>query len=177
MIKKEVNSIKNVTFLDGQIIDLNGIKLSGMPMWYDTSYLKSKYPGYTKEALEKRFIMLWKMYLLDSSRTNSNPINFFEDQKEKLEKVYKDIDIMVSHVNPVNNDHYFNKMYRGEETNTFFCFNGIKYLEEGSIKHWIFGHTHSELEDKIFDVQLHCNPMGYPGENSRHKIKQFEIKK
>jgi len=177
-LKKSIEPLNNIYFLDGNIFYVNGYKLSGLSMWYDMSYFKEHKQYLTGTSLKKAYLQLWRETLLDSSRTTSDPVEFFLSQKKKLEKIYKEVDIFVSHVNPVNIDSFFPTKYRGNIINTFFCFNGLKFIKNGSIKHWIFGHTHDNLEFSLFDTKFHCNPLGYPNENKQEGtfIKQIILK-
>ena len=103
---------------------------------------------------------------------------YAEQEKEKIERVYKDVDVMVTHINPSIDKEYINKSYREEDTAAFFTFDGLKYLTEGSMKYWIYGHTHLETEHQINGVKCICNPMGYPSENGNGEwtwIKSIDI--
>lgn len=42
-----------------------------------------------------------------------------------------------------------------------FSFDGEKYLKDGTMKYWIFGHTHEEMDYKEHNVRCICNPLGY----------------
>jgi DNA repair exonuclease SbcCD nuclease subunit len=155
--------------LDGEIIKYNGIKISGSSMWYDYSYLKNNFNHITEKQMKDRFLQLWRRAMIDSRRTISCPIKFFEKKKIILENVYKEVDIFISHINPMNTDRFMDQKYKGQITNTFFCFNGSKYVIDGSIKYFFFGHTHSKFIDE--ELGLYCNPYGYPGENKHPSIK------
>ena len=99
---------------------------------------------------------------------------FGEIQKEKISSIYKDVDIMVTHINPSIRKEHISHSYREEMSTGFFTFNGIKYIEEGSMKYWIFGHTHEKIGYEYCDVQCICNPMGYPGENGNAEWTRIE---
>jgi len=43
------------------------------------------------------------------------------------------------------------------------------------IKCWIYGHTHSPLNNLINNIPFLCNPIGYPGENSKINYNQSII--
>jgi len=164
ILKELVNKIDNVIFLDGQIVEYEGVKISGLSMWYSTAYLASRYPHMSEVQIKSGFMKLWREYMLDSRRTISDPLEFFESQRVKFSKVYLEAEVFISHINPVPMDSYFCEKFRFQDSNTFFSWNGLPYLENTSIRHYFFGHTHEPLEDQIFDTLLHCNPLAYPGE-------------
>jgi DNA repair exonuclease SbcCD nuclease subunit len=39
---------------------------------------------------------------------------------------------------------HINKASHDEKSNTFFTFNGHKLIEDGSMKYWVYGHTHDK---------------------------------
>lgn len=72
---------------------------------------------------------------------------------------------MIIHVNPSYLHEHIAPSYINDESNTFFTFDGHKFMKNGSIKYWVFGHTHSELEYDFHGVKGICNPFGYPTES------------
>ena len=157
LLKKEL-SFDNVVFLDGQLITIEDKVISGLSMWYSEDYIQDK----------KLFERYWYSFMLDSRETSSfqDSFNFYENQVLKLEKIADNkIDLFCSHVKPLINDEYFADKYKHSSVNTFFCFNGEKYIK--NIRHWIFGHTHDQKDFKHKGVRFLCNPLGYPNENKR----------
>lgn len=57
-------------------------------------------------------------------------------------------------------------MYAGDPLNPYFI-NNIPddELKEFGAKLWVHGHVHSKFSYKIGDMQVECNPLGYPKEN------------
>ena len=55
--------------------------------------------------------------------------------------------------------------YKDNPYNQWFA-TDLKYLMNPNIKHWFFGHTHTASENKYYDIEFHCNSIGYPNENS-----------
>ena len=72
---------------------------------------------------------------------------------------------MITHVNPSYKENHIPKQYHNEDTNTFFTFDGLGFLVNGTMKYWVFGHTHDALEYQYSGVKCICNPMGYPNES------------
>ena len=102
----------------------------------------------------------------------------YKIEMEKLEKIYQNCDVMITHVNPSCSEEHINEKYHNNPTNTFFTFDGSKYYNNGTMKYWIFGHTHDSIEYEIGDVKFLCNPFGYPHESNfgnNAKIISFEM--
>lgn len=102
----------------------------------------------------------------------------YKIEMEKLEKIYQNCDVMITHVNPSCSEEHINEKYHNNPTNTFFTFDGSKYYNNGTMKYWIFGHTHDSIEYEIGDVKFLCNPLGYPHESNfgnNAKIISFEM--
>jgi hypothetical protein len=176
---KKVNELNDlgIYFLDGSIIEIEGIKFGGVSMWYDGSYLRKKFIHLEEHSFKSFLNRFYKQYMRDSIKIKESIYEMFYWQEEKLKNIYKDADIIFSHINPMNTDDYLSPNFKGQEGNAFFCFDGLKYLEHTSAKYWIYGHTHDIFEGELFNVKLLCNPSGYPGERNYNGgvIKQFEI--
>jgi predicted phosphodiesterase len=54
----------------------------------------------------------------------------------------------------------------------FYCDMDDFILEHKyTIACWIYGHTHTPSVSSVYGVPMLCNPMGYPGENSKVDFK------
>lgn len=159
-----------VKFLDGDLINFNGIKIAGVPMWYDDTYATERF------GLEPVFSrMNWRKCMADSRyilAKGFDYVRFSEEQKEKLRKVYKEADVVFSHIAPVR-DHFPEKFQN--PISTFFQFNGDEFLRDSGEKIWVFGHTHDPLEFTRGNVRFLCNPLGYRGEKEFSRAKSFSI--
>ena len=175
-----INSEENMYCLDGNIIQISGINFSGCDSWYNDGYFKRQYP--TQNFSRKSTNIQWHQTMNDAGYIYGidNFDDIWEIEKPKVEAIYKKCDVMITHINPSCKDEHINIRYQNNPSNVFFSFDGEKYLKEGSMSHWIFGHTHEELEYQEFDVNCLCNPLGYPNESSNGKfveMKSFELDK
>ena len=165
-----INDIEGMYCLDGNIVEIDGVRFGGCDSWYDGEYITKNFDtahSTWNTPRDSYYIdQLWKNGLNDS--------NYIEDfywhqaaidEKKKLDKIYKDVDVMITHVNPSLDPNHTFELYRESELTGFFTFNGEMYLREGSMKYWIFGHTHNETEYEVENVHCIANPMGYPGES------------
>ena len=171
-----INQEKNMYCLDGEVIEIEGIKFGGADSWYDGSYVKKYYTNLDNNHIN----LLWNGNINDSRLIKG--ISRFDDitklEIQKLEKIYQNCDVMITHVNPSIDEEHINEKYRNSPINTFFTFDGSKFYKNGSMKYWVFGHTHDAIEYEIEDIKFLCNPLGYPNESQYGdsiKIKSFEI--
>ena len=175
-MKKLINKEKDMFCLDGNIVEIDGIKFGGCDGWYSDAYMKHYYPHKTKRFT----IGLWKHTISDYENILGikNFYELYNKEIEKIEKIYQNCDVMITHVNPSYLEDHIAEQYHGSDINTFFTFDGHKYLKDGSIKYWVFGHTHDEIQYEFEDVKCICNPLGYPSENNYGEwcsVKTIEI--
>lgn len=190
--KKLYSEIDTVEFLDGNIVEVDGVKIGGTGMWYDYSYGIKKY-GFSLDLMHQ----LWKDSSNDShlivgddyanvirdkfeffydnyggrkrSSCTFNPLKFFEKEKEKMEKIVYDVDVFVSHMSPaippdLNPEH-------DNPVAGFYFFDGEQYLfNENAPKLWIFGHLHDRYSYKVGNTTLLSNPLGYKDQKLHHKV-------
>lgn len=161
-LRDKINSIENVYCLNGNIMEIGGIKFGGCDSWYDGSYVSK----YWKESIPDT--STWKSSMngdFKGIKGIDSYIDLFNIEREKMEAIYKDCDVMITHVNPSNLNRHLSATYQGQKSNAFFCFDGHRYLREGNMKYWIFGHTHDVIEYEYENVKCICNPLGYPNES------------
>ncbi|MCK5294693.1 MAG: metallophosphoesterase [Arcobacteraceae bacterium] len=162
-MRELINSQDNMYCLDGNVVEIEGIKFGGCDSWYDDAYMKEYYNTVTDDYINQE----WKKYSNDSRYIhgieNYNDIRKIE--LPKIKNVYKDCDIMITHVNPSFKHKHINSAYHNNQANTFFTSNCYEFLKDGNMKYWIFGHAHDVIEFDLYDVKCICNPMGYPAES------------
>lgn len=170
------DAIGDVYYLDGDVIELDGIRFGGCSMWYDFSYAET-FTLTRKTAYDywrdKPWIDFKNIHSVEFSSPGNgfDPVKYFESQKEKLDSMIGSIDVMISHVGPDASK--IIKKYR-TLTTSFYYFDGLDYLYNGFPKVWVYGHTHIECEHKIMNTSLLCSPIGYENESSA-LIKTFNI--
>lgn len=66
--------------------------------------------------------------------------------------------------------------FKDSPLNPYFCNDIDEFIKGSQIKYWIHGHTHNHCNYMVGNVNVLCNPRGYPGESQRtHKIKQIRL--
>lgn len=171
---KEIKELKDIDYLVGESIEIEGFKIGGIPMFYDFSY------GYSFGKNQLDMYNLWTRTIRDAYRINDldtyiprfingveivqkfDPISYMEEQKLLLENL-KNCDLIFSHVMPFVPKQYPMK-YKNDPITGFFMFDGIDFIKRNKIKIWIAGHTHTRIDYKQYGCRLLINPYGYPGE-------------
>jgi len=173
-----INNEDNMYCLDGDVVEIEGVKFGGAMGWYNDAYTNRYYP-LTKD---KKINNDWILYNNDSEKIMSSYINRYDDlyrmELPKIEKVYKECDVMVTHINPSYLHEHMCDAYYNIESNNFFTTDYHKYIKDGSMKYWVFGHTHDEVSYEFENTTVVCNPFGYPSESNYGDwvwIKSFEV--
>jgi predicted phosphodiesterase len=162
LYKDVLKSKKNVFLLDGDIIEIEGKRIFGFNPFYDSSYLKNKYPYLSDSMIEKKFNEIYTKGMADHKFIALSDMKEWHNKElEKLKKIDK-VDLIISHVKPVNIDRFFARQFRGSDFNTMFSFNGTEFFYKTD--NWIFGHTHNPTVFELAGVKFFSNPLGYPGE-------------
>ena len=172
--KDKTNEVKNVTVLDGNIIEIDGVTFGGAMGWYDGSYFYENFLSPYQENL----ISKWKSFSNDSNKIPGlyDFLDIFEKEKPKIDSVYDKCDVMITHFQPTIYEDFFPYKYRMNSANAFYSFNyNDKIKEAKKTKVWCYGHTHDASDKMLGDVRLVVNPIGYPGENPLAKVRTIEI--
>lgn len=198
-MKSMIDSLDGADYVDGNVVEIEGVRIGGATGWYDGSLMldRKKYDDIN---------LYWRLQMNDANMiypTGNNGAKFdtlFHEQKHHVDAVYQQCDIMISHVSPLSEWKQFTEMYGFDsdqasrdlnysinhealqDYRAFYCFDGQEYLENGSMKHWIFGHTHRNFSRTYQrkdgrEIEIICNSIGYPKnkEKSDFKLKVIEI--
>ncbi|MDH4943965.1 metallophosphoesterase [Sulfurimonas sp. C5] len=176
-MRKLINAEDGMYCLDGNVIEINGVHFGGCDSSYSNAYIKKYFP---KADHPKSNNEMWKRTMQDSSMMfGINQYNqLYKEEIQKIERIYQDCDVMITHVNPSYLKEHISPKFQNNITSTFFCFDGHRFLEGGTMKYWIFGHTHDNIEYEYQGVQCICNPLGYPSElvpPAFERVKSVEV--
>jgi len=185
-MRELINNQKDMYCLDGNVIELEGVRFGGCDSWYDGTYTLTHFSHtedsqkqYHKTIDDNYIHRLWNQTMNDAHYIYGMDWKAFSaSENEKIETIYKNVDVMITHINPSIRKEHTDTLYQEEPSTGFFTFDGLNYLKNGSMKYWIFGHTHTPIEFNLEGVHCICNPMGYPGESDRGrltKVKSIEI--
>lgn len=191
-LRKAVDKMDNVYYLDGDMVEINGVKIASGSLWYDYSYgLKrglqawqiQKY--FIEESNDCNMIMKPKIHTPHVYDHFSKPKTFIDNleyaaqQKAKLLKVVKegDPDVIVSHIPP---DHELCEGTSKIKENPLYA--GSLYSTDTSEfdpyihgKTWIFGHIHNVVQKRKRNCQFLAAPFGYYGHEKNNPFGRIEI--
>ena len=174
-MREQLNAIEGIHCLNGNVVEIEGIRFGGCDSWYDGQYGMWLYDQKgTKGDWMQR---LWTMSMNDSRLIYG--IKRFDEiweiEKPKIDAVYQACDVMITHVSPSINPEHIDKRYRNDKETGFFSFDGEEYVKNTTAKVWIYGHTHTPNDFEWHGVRLICNQLGYPGELKNIREKRIEI--
>lgn len=170
-LKEMFKDNNDIHFLDGDIVEYQGVRFGGCLSWYDGTYCNKVEPFCNPLAL-------WKRYSNDSSL-----IYGFEDfydiliqERPKVLAIYDKVDVMITHINPMPHASFMPEKYREDPGTGFYTFDGEQLVDDTNAKFWVYGHQHFGFEQEVYNTTLLCNALGYPGlKDGSHKVKSFEI--
>jgi predicted phosphodiesterase len=163
-----------IIYLDGETVEINGIKIGGTGMWYNLP-TDNDIQDWKEGMNDFRLIMNGPINQY-SSNPSFNTQYHYKEEVKKLESL-SDIDVFVSHVSPViipdnkrdpryGVDNKYNKFYESDN---------FELLKATGAKHVIFGHTHIQEKFNIGDINFYISAIGYPQENKYHQIEVIEL--
>jgi hypothetical protein len=179
---------KNIHFLNGGCIEINGVVFAGTGMSWDFDYGKNVHSisEYSQINSFRNYMNDSKYILMDGKPNITIPLAygashteysfdpevFFKDEYCKLNNIEK-ADVVVTHYGPVVPEDLPEKY--DNISSAFYYFNGKIIFNKMKPKIWIFGHTHDSYQFEFKDCVVASNPLGYPGENRGQLIKNIKV--
>lgn len=181
--KQLCGDIDGVHLLDGDVVEIDGVKFGGAMGWYDGSYWKHnrRVIDFGRDAYKRRVNTqgLWEnslddaLYIKPKMRYDA----FLQEESEKIERVLaQKPDVMVTHISPSNEVEHQNRSYIRDAATSFFCYDGKRHMNAFEGKYWVFGHSHFNGE---FDIdgrfKLVTNCLGYAAESWKNGIRAIDL--
>ena len=160
--EKAVADNDNVTWLNNDVVTIDGIRFVGTPMWFPR----------TETAVSM------KRWLNDFSLIeNCDPWAFDENEKavEFLNKEVQKGDVVITHHVPSYES--IHSKYMGQPTNCFFLCDMEELIYERCPTLWIHGHTHCSFDYQMdhSSTKVVCNPFGYLRHEENRKFVEDKI--
>ena len=160
-IKKVIEILPNISFLDNTYEDYNEIRWIGTTQW-----TKITNPNYTINDINT---------IKDMNITKYNELYLICEQflTSILEQSCKDNKkcVVITHHLPIFDltdkqfrdsfNKNYNQWYSG-------CLDDLVKKYNNIIKAWVYGHTHIQSIQFLYNVNFLCNPIGYIGENDNN---------
>jgi len=182
---KEFCKKEGIHYLDGDVVEIDGLKIGGTGMWYDLEG-DARLAQWNEQMNDSNLIM-----------EGAEPIRFqygygayhkasqwdtqahYHREVDNLKSmVDKDVDVLVTHILPVIlPEEKMVSWYRGDKNNIFYMSDNMETVKAINPDVIIFGHTHESYDLDIESLWFICNPLGYKGEKTGNSIQQIEIVK
>jgi Icc-related predicted phosphoesterase len=143
-------SISNLHWLENRRVNIKGQNFIGATLWYE------------RRQLSKFFSKTWSDFrcIRGASRFVYED---FKQTKAYFANNIKENDIVITHCLPAAE--CCDPRFCGNAYNIFFFSDLQDLIQKTKPKLWVFGHTHTGTERKIWDTQVISNPYGYYGQN------------
>lgn len=186
-MKAFCQTIEGLHYLDGEVVNCDGIDIGGVGMWFDYSFARDRLElsdstiraAWEKDMNDSRYIFGGSdNYIVPTAYGGSFKVSSFNDRDylmmnlRKLKQI-KSCDIMVSHYSPKVREDFpekWNNVFA-----TFYHFDGKSEIDRIKPKFWVHGHIHAQVDEMYNDTRILCNPLGYPKENSYTEIKTIQL--
>jgi predicted phosphodiesterase len=181
---KEICAEAEVYYLDGDVVEIDGIKFGGTGSWYN---LTTEWELDTWNKVMNDSNLIYDGYAVQSygmyqhySRPSNNwdPVAFYAKEKVKLQEIAdKKCDVFITHIalHEPDESEGMAEEYLNQKENIFYYTENFDLVKKSGASVHIHGHTHQNLDYVKDGVQVICNPLGYPSDNTYNVIKQIEI--
>lgn len=172
----------NVYYLDGDVVNVNGLKIGGYMNWYNLD-TDGKIAQWNDVMNDSNLIMEGKeptrvMYGYGAYEKTSNwdTQSFRKYQEECLNNISKEkCNILLTHIVPVIIPDEFQEIgYVNSRNNIFYMTDDLEKVKETDAEVVIYGHNHTVIEWELSDIQFKSNALGYPKEPGATKIEYFD---
>lgn len=159
LLKEVYDTYENIYFLDNQVVVHNDVHIIGSTLW---SYVDEKDPARKYPINDYNYI---KNFTIDeSNRLYKECKEFLETSISKSNQEAKNCIVITHHIPSFS---LIDPMYKDGEINSYFASNCDDLIKK-PIKLWVYGHTHLKANHNVSEVELICNPKGYPSELSKY---------
>lgn len=157
---------KNVTVLENQCEEYEGVVFIGATLWTDmnkgdpiTLHMIENYMNDYRAITYHypQYNTYHKMRPMDTVKMHIESKRYIEEKaKEHSDKPV----VVITHMGPSHKS--VNWKYEGELTNGAYVSDlSNLILDNPNIKAWVHGHVHDPVSYDIGDCRVHCNPRGY----------------
>ncbi|MFC0215654.1 metallophosphoesterase [Paenibacillus chartarius] len=159
-LRRMLQRIPNVHFLDGSCVKVDGVTYGGCTMWYDFQYGIQILGGHYARIYDH-----WKQHSNDS-RFIAGPAGWLEElireEKRKLGRIVERADVIVTHVAPD-----WSRVPEGRElerSTSYYYFDAEPYRKHAEGKLWCYGHVHRRDDYVRHGCRFVNGSLGYPHE-------------
>lgn len=161
----------NVHLLRNESIIINDIVFYGGPLWNNCSELDNEVKSKISSLISDFYIIENGCELINFTYMQQQYDSFLEGLYETLLTKENMPLVVMSHFAPSLKS--VNERFKGSLINPYFCNDMDSIIKNMNIKYWIHGHTHDPVDYMIENINVLCNPRGYPSEDGS---REFDFK-
>jgi len=185
-IQEWCDTQSNIHFLDGNVVNIDGLKIGGFGNWYNLDTI-GKIASWNEVMNDSNLIMdgagpIRFQYGYGASHKESqwDTQGFRIENEKKMQNIIDEkCDILLCHIIPaiIPDEHMFHG-HVGEGNNIFYMTDDIEKVIETGAEVVIYGHNHSVKEFDLEGITFATNALGYPMEYGlAKKIEHFDFTK
>jgi len=165
IIDAELKEFSNIHFLDGDYVDLGGVRFIGGTLWTDMNRGNPLTEQYLRTGMNDFRLVQWshnyqKFTPQDAYRQHQSYLYRFSEHLRDQDRV-----VVCSHHAPTyqsvhpkyHSETHMNGGYYSELTDYIMRYPQIKL--------WTHGHMHDCFDYRVGETRVWCNPRGYNDEN------------
>jgi Icc-related predicted phosphoesterase len=145
--------IANFHFLERETIEIEGKRFVGCTLWYN---------GGTDCAFNERSMNDFRLIHHEKEGFRRFIYKYASDSKAWLKSTVKQGDVVITHMLP--SEACIDSCFRNHPINGFYFNNCEAIMRDNKPALWLHGHSHSQLDMRIYDTRVIRNPYGYPDE-------------
>ncbi len=187
--EKRLNELKVLVkeigchLLDGDVIEIDGIRFGGTSGWYDISdpidYRLWLQASNDSHLISPKYHHKYRKQYKVPEETSKfwDSEMYYKEQQENLTRISKEgCDVLITHVvQLLTPSGYQLPQFRGDALNKFYYEDNFNLLKDSGCQFYIHGHVHNVHNYHLGGMNILCTPFGYPGETTTTKCSSFEI--
>ena len=168
----------NVTLLENEYVDVEGVRVIGSTLWTDCDNGDWSTELTLRQALNDFRVVKWRLH--DGKVRNFTPNDSASIHTESLSWMkdnMTDNTVVMSHHAPTWSS--INEKFRSEsKVNSGYASDLSEFILDYNPKVWVHGHMHDPVDYMVGDTRVVTNPRGYIGyepEAKNFTMKVFEV--
>ena len=170
---------KNIHFLNGTYISINGVKIGGLTNWYNLP-TQSHINDWNIIMNDSNLIFEGRDHYIVNIPYNTHKVSSFDTQKfrKKQEELFnnlENLDILVTHICPSIIPNEYLSEHTNKKSLMFYMTDDMNRVKKTGAKYVVYGHNHTITTWNQDDINFLTNSIGYPNELIFEGIKHFNI--
>ena len=158
--------LDDFTFLHDDYMVIDHVRIFGGTLWTDVKDPVLQWHGrqmmndYSRTHVNEHRanVVFRRLNVQDTNNAHATTVRKLRDW---LQVPWEGKTMVITHHLP--HELCIHEKYKGSTLNPFFCTNLDDLIADHKIDVWCHGHTHDNVDVKIHETRILCNPMGYHG--------------